>query len=272
MGKTLICLAVLVLQAHPVFAQAARRPVALLFSRLPAYSTNPLSPLSFEANQAALAGVQVFTAAIYGEKRFSLDALSQYAAAVAIPTKSGNFSLQGNYFGNVLHNEAQIGVAYARLLSEQLSVGLQFNYYTLHTAGYGSAGAITVEAGVLWQLAEGFKLGLHVYNPTAAAPAGVEAEKMPVIVNVGAGYTASEKLFVGAELEKAGNEAFQVNAGLQYYFAEKVFASGGLATQTGAFYLGLGAQLAALQLTVVASLHQQLGLTPGLMLVFNSQN
>jgi hypothetical protein len=60
-----------------------------------------------------------------------------------------------------------------------------------------------------------------------------------------------------------------VNAGIQYKFLPQFMARAGIATNTSNVYAGVGLFLKTFRLDVVASYHPQLGITPGLMLVYN---
>ncbi len=207
---------------------------------------------------------------MYGERRFMLDDLGLYKAAVALPTSSGNFGFNANYFGSQLYNESQIGLAYGRKLGKA-DVGVQFNYYQFKASGYGSASSINFEAGAIFHINEKLSTGVHLYNPTGAKIGKNEEEKLPTIYSAGFGYNASDKFFIGAEIEKVEDQPINVNAGLQYAFANKLFARGGISSATTSFYFGLGFMLNGIRIDATASVHQYLGITPGLMLIYNAE-
>ncbi len=190
-----------------------------------------------------------------------------YNVAVAVPTQRGNFGFKGDYFGNSFLNETAAGVAYARRLGAGVDVGVQFNYYGVNAGGYGTAAAVTAEAGVVIHLTEDFRVGLHVYNPTSVK-IGKEDEELPSIFNMGFGYQVSEVLFLTGTIEKVQHQAAAVTAGLQYNFDKKLFANGGFLTSTGAYYLGLGLIQKNFLLNASASIHPQLGFSPGLLLIY----
>ena len=250
-------------------AQTVRMPVTAIYTQLNTYSVHHADAFSFGLNQAALAQIKNFSAGVYGEKRFLLQDLGLYKAAVALPTSSGNFGFNANYFGSSLYNESQIGLAYARKLGKA-DVGVQFNYYQFKTSGYGNAAAINFEAGAIFHINEKLRTGVHLYNPMGAKIGKNENEKLPTIFSAGFGYDASDKFFIGTEIEKVEDQSINVNAGMQYAFAEKLFARAGISSATSSFYFGVGFMLNGFRIDATASLHQYLGITPGLMLVYNS--
>jgi hypothetical protein len=250
--------------------QTVRRPVAAIYTTLGAYSINHAEVFSYTSNQASLAQMKNVAIGVYGERRFLLDELSLYHLAVSVPTKSGNFGLNARYFGFSDYNESQIGLAYARKLGTKVDVGVQFNYNGIQISGYGNSSAINFEIGAVLHLTEKLQTGVHAYNPVGGTFGKNEEEKLASVYSVGFGYEASEIFFVSAEIEKEEDQQVNVNAGMQYKFLAQFMARVGIATNTSNVYAGVGLFLKIFRLDVVASYHPQLGVTPGIMLVFNS--
>jgi hypothetical protein len=252
-----------------VFGQTVRRPVAALYTGLGAYSINHVDVFSFTSNQASLVQTKNASAGVYGEKRFMLDELSLYQFAIAMPTKSGNFGVKAGYFGFSDYNESQIGLAYGRKLGDKVDVGVQFNYNAIRVSSYGNSSAINFEIGTILHLTEKLHAGIHAYNPVGGKFGKNQEEKLASIYTVGLGYDASEKFFVSAEIEKEENQPVNVNAGMQYKFLPQLMARAGIATNTSNVYAGIGLYLKSFRLDVVASYHPQLGVTPGLLLLYS---
>lgn len=250
-------------------AQTLRTPVAAIYTQLNTYSNNFNDAFSFTGNQAALASATSFSVGAYGEKRFMLQELGLYKLAFALPTSSGNFGIKGDYFGSAAYNESQLGLAYGRRLGK-LDVGAQFNYYLIKASGYGNASSVNFEGGAILHVTDQFQAGVHIYNPTRTGIGKNNGEKLPAIYSAGFGYDASEKLFIGAEIKKTENQPVNVNAGLQYSFDEKFFARTGMGSSTSSFYFGLGFLMNGFRIDATASLHPNLGVTPGIMLLYNA--
>lgn len=249
--------------------QTVRRPVAAVYTGLGAYSKNHVDVFSFTSNQASLARLKNANAGVFGEKRFLLQELSLYQAAVALPTTSGNFGFNAEYYGFSDYNESQMGLAYARKLGEKVDVGVQFNYHTVLISGYGNASAVNFEMGTVLHLTDQLHAGVHVYNPVGGKLGKNQEEKLASVYTVGFGYDASEKFFVSTEIEKEEDQPVNVNAGIQYKFLPQLMARAGIASATSQAYFGAGLFLKSFRLDVTAAYHQQLGITPGLLLVFN---
>lgn len=250
-------------------SQTVRTPVNALYTHIGSYTISHADAFSFSFNQAALANFKSFSAGIFSERRFLLQELSLVQVAFALPGSSGNFGLNGSYFGGVDYNEAHIGFAYGRNLGEKISVGAQFNYFNFHARGYGNASTINFEAGVLIRLTEQLNAGLHVNNPTSSRLNKNSDEKLPSIYTAGLSYEPSDKVVIMAEMQKTENRAVSINAGLEYIFHERLSARGGFSSGTSSYFIGAGLALQNFKLHAITSIHQHLGLTPGIMLTFN---
>lgn len=253
----------------PLQSQTLPTPLSNIYTRANTYSSYHSDAFSFAGNQAALAKLNTTSAGIYGERRFMLQDLASYELAFALPSASGNFGLKANYSGSSLYNESQISLAYGRSLA-RVDVGAQFNYYLFKASGYGKAFSINFEAGAILHLNEQFQTGFHIYNPVGSAIGKNHEEKLPVVYSFGMGYDASQKFFIGTVIEKTEDRPVSLTAALQYAFAEKLFVRAGVCTGISALYIGMGFVMNGFRIDVTGSLHQSLGFTPGMMLVYNA--
>ena len=251
------------------YGQSVRRPVAALYTGLGAYSINHADVFSFTNNQAALAQLKNASSGVYGERRFLLNDLSLYHLAVAVPTNSGNFGFKTGYFGFNEYNESQMGLAYARKLGSKVDIGVQFNYNAIRINSYGNASAINFEIGTILHLTGNLNAGLHAYNPIGAKFGKDGEEELASVYTMGLGYDASDIFFVSAEIEKEENQPVNINVGLQYKIIPQLLLRGGIKTNTSSLYAGAGLFLKAIRLDITTSIHPELGITPGLLLICN---
>jgi hypothetical protein len=249
--------------------QNAKQSLITPYLKGGAYSKRHGDVFSFAANQAALAQIKTFSAGIYSERKFMLSELNLFSTSVALPTNSGNFGLQLHRFGNSLYSEMQTGLAYARKLSDYIDVGVQFNYYAMQISGYGNATSINFEAGALFHFTNELHGGIHMYNPTSSKLGKNEEEKLPAVYSAGLGYDASDNFFVSAEIEKTEDLPVNVNASIQYKFANRFLARGGVVTGSSVYFFGAGFILQSFRFDVTASVHPQLGVTPGLLIIYS---
>ncbi len=248
-------------------AQTLRKPISANYTGLGAYSLNHVDVFSFTANQAALAQLKNTTAAVYGERRFLLNELNNYTAAIGLPTSSGNFGLKTNYYGFTDYNETRLGLAYGRKLGTKMDIGVQFNYHGIKISGYGNASAISFELGTIFHLTDQLHAGVHINNPVGGKFGKNNQEKLSSVYTVGLGYDASEKFFISTEIQKEEDQPVNVNAGMQYKFLPQLLARVGMSTATSSGWIGIGLTWKSLRLDVTSSYHPQLGITPGLLIL-----
>jgi hypothetical protein len=249
--------------------QTLRRPIANNYTGLGAYSFHHVDVFSFSANQAALAQLKNISAGVYGERKFLLSELNTYSAAIGLPTSTGNFGLKANYSGFSDYNETQLGIAYGRKLGSKLDIGAQFNYHGIRISGYGNASAISFELGTILHISEKLHAGVHVNNPVGGKFGKDQQEKLSSVYSFGLGYDASPKFLVSAEIEKEEDQPVNVNAGMQYKFLPQLLARIGMSSATSAGWLGLGLTLKSFRIDITAAYHPQLGITPGVLFLFN---
>ena len=247
-------------------SQTIRSPISSAYLGLGAYSNNHVDAFSVQSNQAALAKMKSATVGFYGEKRFLLKELGFYSVALVLPTHSGNFGMDARYFGFVDYNEMQLSLAYARSLGK-MDIGIQFNNYSVRVAGYGNASTINFDVSTLVRLTDKLNAGMHVYNPLRSKLGKNQEEQLASLYSAGMGYEASQKFFLSLEIVKEEEKPVNVNAGLQYKFFPWVLARIGIASATSSMFFGVGIGWRSIRLDATASIHQQLGITPGLMLL-----
>lgn len=251
-------------------SQSVHYPPAAMYTGLGAYSKNFIDPLSISSNQAALANIQSFGAGVYSEKRFFLQELNSYSLAFCLPISFGGIALSAQYFGYSEYNETQLGIGYGKALGK-IDIGVQMNLHALRIAGYGKDGLFNFEAGAIIHLSEQLFAGFHVFNPTGSKFGTNRTEKLASVYRAGFGYEVSEKLFLSAESIKEEDNPVNIHAGIQYAFAKKFFARIGLNTEVARLYFGVGLKWHVLRFDITANYHPQLGLTPGLLLVFEGK-
>ena len=250
-------------------AQTLRRPLAAPYISFGAYSLNHVDVLSFTSNQASLAQIKSSAVGLYGERRFLLNELNNYTATIGLKTTSGNIGVKANYSGFSDYNETQLGLAYARKLGSKLDVGAQFNYNGIQIAGYGNASAISFELGTILHVSEKLHAGVHANNPVGGKFGKEQQEKLSSVYSFGLGYDASSKFFISTEIEKEEDQPINVNAGFQYKFIPQLLVRAGMSSATSSAWLGVGVTLKSVRFDLTTGYHSQLGLTPGLLFIFN---
>ena len=259
----------LLLSAAVAHAQQANAPFAIRYFETSAYSKNFTDAFSGLVNQAALPEIKQAVAGVYADRRYMLKELSSYNAALALPSRLGGFGVAIHYVGAENFNTSQIGIGYGKKLNEKISIGIQFNYYNIRLAGYGSSSTINFEAGTLLHLTDKLHIGVHVCNPFSSKFGKTRSERLPSIYSTGIGYEVSGKLLISAVVRKQENTPVDIGTTLQYIIADHLFVRVGTGTSNPYYFFGLGIQWKTFRLDAVSTWQAPLGFTPGLMLLFN---
>jgi hypothetical protein len=250
-------------------AQSLRYSVALPYISLSAYTTKQLDPFSFAGNQAALAKIKTGGVGIYGERRFLLAENSVYGINAAIPTKKGNFGIQVNYSGIANYKEQKAGLAYAKSLGEKLDIGVQFNYYGFSVPNYINASTVNFEAGAIMHISDKLNAGVHVYNPVSAGLGKDKTEKLAAAYKFGLGYDISDDFYIASEILKEQNLPLNITSSFQYQFKKQFFVRAGFRSDNNTGFAGVGFLHKNLRIDLASSFHPQLGVSPGLLLIYN---
>lgn len=248
--------------------QSIRYSPGTLYTGLGAYSHHFSQSFSFLANQAVLGGLSRASAGLYAEQKYGLRELSMYMATAAIPVNRGGVGIAVQYAGFSDFNESQVGIAYGKNLG-RVSLGIQCNYNMMHIAGYGNDAALGFEISSRWQISPVLVSGFHIVNPVGGHFRNHPEEKLAAVYQFGAGYEVSKQLFLSAEITKEEDRPVNVQAGLQYNMVpDRFFLRAGIATATSSPFVGMGFQWKNCRADVCARYHPQLGLSPGLLLLF----
>ena len=69
------------------------------------------------------------------ENKFMMPELAAMAVGINVPMFNGAMGLTASSYGYNLYGEQNIGLAYAKILSEQFALGLKLNYFSIKQSG-----------------------------------------------------------------------------------------------------------------------------------------
>lgn len=220
-------------------------------------------------NQASLAYYKSMAAGIYYENRFLLKELSLKGAAFVLPTKSGTFSMSNSYFGYRLFYQNKLGVSYSIPFGKNFAAGIQLDWLSLHLGeNYGNKNALTFEVGLLGKISEHLQAGVHIFNPTNTKLSDYQNERIPTVINAGLAYDFSGKVLLCAEAEKNVYERMNIKAGIEYHFVSLAYLRAGISTQPSLATFGIGLDIKKFKIDIAGSVHQMLGFSPQISLVY----
>lgn len=250
-------------------AQSPRPPVAAAYTGFGAYDRTEADVFSFTANPASLASVKRVSLGVFGERKYLLPELSQYSLVAAGPVGPGAFGVEGVMSGSLAFRETRLGLAYARGLGKKIDAGVFFGYHSIAIGeAYGSAGTITAAAGVRMQLNDRLRAGVRVYHPAGGKFGKYQEEQLSSLYSFGWGYAASSQFYLEAVIEKETDQPVNVKMGWQYKIHPVIQIRAGISASTGSGWMGVAYHRKQLRIDVTATVHPQLGWSPGLLLMY----
>lgn len=220
------------------------------------------------SNQAGLAHLTSFAAAVTGERRFALSELSTLGAVAAYPTIAGTFALHVQYYGFQDYNEQKVGLAYGRKLGKKFSAGAQISYLRTKIPLYGNSGLPVAEIGIQAEVAKNILVSTHLVSPFRSEI--VEGENLPTVLRIGLTWKPSDKVFLTAQADKDIDFEARFRSGLEYKINEIFQLRVGVATNPTQLGVGFGlAMKNGLSLDVASGYNQLLGFMPGIGLKYS---
>ncbi len=221
-------------------------------------------------NQAGLSDFKNIALGFYYNNPFFLKELSLKTAAFVLPTKSGVFGVNLNYFGYKLYNESKLGLAYAKSFGKMFSTGIQLDYVSTHIGeNYGSKNVLTFEVGIRSQLNKNLCIAAHIFNPIRAKIADYNDERVETIIKLGVLYSFSDKLLVTVETDKYIDYKPVLKAGVEYSILKKTYLRMGISTNPSIYTFGFGLNFKRLKIDFATTIHQVLGSSPQISLVYD---
>lgn len=226
---------------------------------------------SLRNNQAGLASLKNPTGGLFYENRFGMKELGYQSAGFVYPFQGSALGVTANYFGDELYHESAFGLAYGMRIAEGFSAGIQLDYFSSFTDAEEQVknNAVTFEAGLLYELTPEITIGVHAYNPLEVSMnSSAATEVIPSNYSLGAAFKVDEKLLLTTEVEKTQGYGESVRAGVEYEVVDKTFLRAGVATKPGLFSFGFETSWNHLTLQIASSMHEVLGFSPMVSVLF----
>ena len=227
---------------------------------------------AMQNNPAGMANLEKISFGLYYENRWMLPETAYKCGAFALPTKFGCLGLSFNQFGSSKLNENKFGLAYAKDFGRYLQIGLQLDYLILKIGNdYGTFNAVTFELGIQSQVTDKLTLGTYIFNPIHFSfKQTLNHEKIPIVFRFGLAYQFTKDFVGQCEIEKnTEHEGVSLRGGLEYEAFKHFYIRAGVQTNPGLLTFGLGYSIRFARIDVAGQLHNVLGPSVQIGLVFS---
>lgn len=270
--KKLLLLIILILSTSVLFAYDLIHPLGGRAAAMGGSSVASQGLWALQNNPAGMANLERISLGLYYENRWMLPETAYKCGAFALPTKFGCLGLSFNQFGSWKYNENKFGLAYAKDFGRYLQIGMQLDYLMLKIGNdYGTFNAFTFELGLQSQVTDKLTLGTYIFNPVNFSfEQTLNHEKLPIVMRFGLAYKFTKDFIGQCEIEKnTEKEGVSLRGGLEYEAFKQFYIRAGVQTNPGILSFGLGYTIRFAQINVAAQLHNELGASVQIGMIFN---
>lgn len=252
-----------------VLAQESKPPIGAKSAALGGQTTTLNDVFSIINNPAGLSKLEQFNIGVYAENRFLVADLNLFGVGISLPLQDNALGIGATYFGNAAYSETNLTLAYSRLLTENLSMAVNFDYLNLSIEELGTNSAFTFGLGLQFSPSKNIDIGVHIFNPIRVQITEEQNELLPSLLKVGLAYhPVEEKFTLFAEAEKDIDRDAILKFGLEYQLIEKLSLRGGISTNPTYSSFGLGLNLGKIVLDIANRFHPVLGYSPHISVIY----
>ena len=270
--KRLLLLIALILTASNIFAYDIIHPIGSRAAAMGGSSVASQGLWAMQNNPAGMANLDKISLGLYYENRWMLPETANKCGAFALPTKFGTLGVSFNQFGSSKYNENKFGLAYAKDFGRYLQIGLQLDYLLLKIGNdYGKFNAVTFELGIQSHVTDKLTLGTYIFNPVNFNfEQTLNHEKLPIVMRFGLAYQFTKDFVGQCEIEKnTEHEGISLRGGLEFEAVRNLYIRAGVQTNPGILSFGLGYAIRFAQINVAAQLHNELGASVQIGMIFS---
>ena len=270
--KKLLLIITLIISTSTLFAYDFIHPMGGRAAAMGGTSVASHGLWAMQNNPAGMANLEKISLGLYYENRWMLPETAYKCGAFALPTKFGTLGVSFNQFGSSKYNENKFGLAYAKDFGRYLQIGLQLDYLLLKIGNeYGSFKAVTFELGIQSQVTDKLTLGTYIFNPVNFSfEQTLNHERIPIVFRFGLAYKFTKDFIGQAEIEKnTDREGVSLRGGLEYEAVRNLYIRAGVQTNPGILSFGLGYAIRFAQINVAGQLHNELGASVQIGMIFS---
>lgn len=218
---------------------------------------------SLQANPSGITDLLKTTVSINYIKHFFSNEISTQAVVAVVPLKNNFVGVSFQRYGFSAFNENKIGFAYAKKFGDKLSTSININYHQIKITDYGATTGFSIDVGTLYHFNKQFTFGAFVSNPSKQKFSSNEtAVKIPTSYNIGASYSASDKVLIATTVNKTLSEPIDVRLGIDYKIIDMLSLRGGLSAKPFKQYVGFGLNYKKFLLDMATTYDANLGYAP----------
>ena len=187
------------------------------------------------------------------------------------PTDYVDFSMLINRFGYQHFNVTNGAISVSKLLTENFSLGLRFNYYAIdYIDKEHISSALSADIGFQYIIVDKLIIGMLITNPFFVKYNADEMNfYLPVIFEIGMNYIINDFFNALAEIEKNYRVPFAFKIGVEFLPYKELTLRAGLVTSPLMPTFGIEYMIAGFKTNISCQYHDILGFSPSVSLSYS---
>lgn len=191
---------------------------------------------------------------------YNLPELNSSNIYLASAIQSVTLAIGIHSFGNEKYSENMGTLAFAFQALDNITIGSAISYGSLDIKGYGQAGSVLFDAGLLIELMESLYWGSAVRN-LSESKIGQTEEQLPQIILTGLNFAPVRQLSVSLDIAKDTGFPAEFRAGVQYNPFRLFTLRSGISTEPQRMTAGFGLNFNFGGIDYGYNSHSDLGIT-----------
>ena len=258
----------LIIAIQKVNAQIVHDPIGAKAWSLGGSSTAESNVFSVNNNMASSAELKEYQIGINNQTRFSIKELNLINSSFLIPTKLFHVGASINHFGYDKYNQQNISLGIAKKLNNNFNLGITLNYLTINIAEQENTGALTGSLSAFYKINKNLQLGVLLFNPTLSNYSINGYGKINTFGRIGVKYQVNKSVYLIGDLDKTIEQETILRGGINYALHPNFDLSLGYANNPNNLTFGFNAKVKQMDLAFAARMHEILGFTPHIGLIF----
>jgi hypothetical protein len=218
-------------------------------------------------NPGAISFIEKSSIGINYSNQYFFQELQQQDVVYNQKMKRGVFSSAISYTGFNALSQVRIGAGYALKLSDNFSLGVQFNYFQKRYIQVGNLRQkrITTEIGGLYKVSSNWTMGVAIHDLE-----GFLRDKNENLsdLRLGSDFIFSDKLHLLVDGYKSFYTPFQLRMGLEYQPVKAFFFRVGVVNNPLNLAFGIGCHFSKFNFDLSSTYHTTLGWSPSISMSY----
>ena len=271
--KKIITVIILGLAPLGALAIDLYRPVGGRVAAMGGTSVAARDVWALQNNPAGTAYLEGWQCGLYYENRWGLrETAFKSAVLTQAISDIGCLGLSVDQFGGTKYSENKLGLAYARAFGPYLQMGLQTDLLWLHWGeGYPDRVGVGFTLGMQSQLTERLRVGACAFTPLFGR--GTLGNRLPMVMRLGWAYRFTDTFVGQGELEyDHSRQGMRIGSGFEYVVADRFSLRAGAQYHPNLLSFGVGYRIGPVHMEVSAQLHQALGASVQIGILYGCVN